>query len=277
MPPRHRVPRQVRLRRTILVTTAILLATAFGIYYSMQGPAPLSRPATEPQHGAPSPTSSLPPLPRLRVAIPVPVWTMLATLRGPVPGYSGPSAVGPARIVAPTWGAAATLPVVARRTHWLEVRVIGRPNGQTAWIPAADVAPTRTPYYIVVDLSRKHLFLFWKGKLRLYAPVGVGARPTPTPVGQYFIALFTRSPNPGYGPFVIVTSGLASTVTDWEEDGTPVITLNGPLDSTTLIAPHGAAVSPESVRVLDSDLQQLRPVPAGTPIDVVPTITPQRP
>jgi L,D-transpeptidase catalytic domain len=208
----------------------------------------------------------------------VPASTTLATLRGPVPGYSGPAAVGPAQIVAPTWGAAVTLPVVARRTHWLEVRTIGRPNGQTAWIPAADVSLTRTRYYILVDLSRKHLLLFWEGKLRLYAPAGVGAPQTPTPVGRYFVAFFTLSPNPGYGPFVIVTSGLASTISDWEEKGTPVITVNGPLYSAALIASHGgAAVSQGSVRLLDNDLQRLRPVPAGTPIDVVSTVTPTRP
>ena len=206
----------------------------------------------------------------------MPASTTLATLRGPVPGYSGPAAVGPPRIVAPTWGAAVTLPVVARRTHWLEVRVIGRPNGQLAWVPAADVSLTRTLYYIMVDLSRKHLLLFRGGKLRLYAPAGVGAPQTPTPVGRYFVAFFTQSPNPGYGPFVIVTSGFASTVTDWEEQGTPVISVNGPLDSAALIVSHGAAVSPGSVRLLDNDLQRLRPVPTGTPIDVVPTVTPPR-
>ncbi|HXY26995.1 MAG TPA: L,D-transpeptidase, partial [Acidimicrobiales bacterium] len=179
MDPHTRAPRQVRLRRTIVVTTAVLLATAFGFYYSMQGPAPRRHPAAE-GHPASSPTTSLPPQRPPRVGIPVPPWTTLATLHGPVPGYPMPAAVGPARIVAPTWGAAVTLPVTARRTHWLEVRVIGRPNGQTAWVRAADVSLTRTPYYIVVDLSRRHLLLFREGKLRLYAPAGVGAPQTPT-------------------------------------------------------------------------------------------------
>ena len=294
LPPRRRVHRQVRLRLTIFATTTILLATAFGIYHSMQGPSPKSHPAAQPRpttpphptntqsfpaakrHLAPSPTTSLPPLPRLRVGIPVPASTTLATLRGPVPGYSGPAAVGPSRVVAPTWGAAVTLPVVARRRHWLEVRVIGHPNGQMVWVPAAAVSLTRTPYYVMVDLSRRHLFLFREGKLRLYAPAGLGALQTPTPVGRYFVAFFTGSPNPGYGPFVIVTSGLASTVTDWEEDGTPVISVNGPLGTAALIATHGAAVSQGSVRLLDNDLQRLRSVPGGTPIDVVPTVTPLR-
>ena len=287
-PHRRRVPRQVRLRRTILVTTAILFATAFGIYYSVQSRAPMTHraassrlttsrshptttqsfPAANP-HPKPSTTSVAP-----HVGIRVPRWTTLATLRGSVSGYSVPAAVGLPRLVAPAWGAAVTLPVVARRPHWLEVRLIGRPNGQTTWVLATDVSLTRTPYFMMIDLSRKHLLVFRMGKLMLYAPAGVGASLAPTPVGQYFVAFFTQSPSPGYGPFVIVTSGLASTVTDWEEEGTPVLTLNGPLDSTAFITSGGAAVSQGSVRLMDDDLQRLRSIPAGTPIDVVPTVTP---
>ena len=301
MAPHPRSLSQVRLRQTILVTGAVLLTTAFGLSQSVQGPTPKRHPAAPPHpttplrptaarphpttrawfaatdgHPASSPTTSRPPPRPPRVGIRVPPWTTLATLHGPVPGYSVPAAVGPARIVAPTWGAAVTLPVTARRTHWLEVRVIGRPNGQTAWVPAADVSLTRTPYYIVIDLSRRHLLLFREGRLRLYAPAGVGAPETPTPLGRYFVGFFTRSPSPGYGPFVIVTSGLASTVTDWEEEGTPVITLHGPLDSAALITTCGAALSQGSVLLRDDDLQRLRPVPAGTPIDVMPTVTPGR-
>ncbi len=276
--PRRRISRQARLRRTILVTTTILLATASGVvYYSIKG----SRPVTggpadmQPARTRPVPRTSTPPsLSRLGIRVSAPRWTALATLNGPVDAYSSPAAVGPSQLLAPTWGAPMTLPVMARRAHWLKVRVVALPRGQTAWIPSAQVTLTWTQYYLIVDLNEKHLLLFRDGNLALYVPVGVGAPQTPTPVGRYFVRFFTRSPNPAYGPFVIVTSCLASTDTAWEEEGTPVITLNGPFESSALTASHGAAVSQGSVLLSDSDLQRLRPVPAGTPIDILAQLSP---
>ena len=276
--PRRRISRQARLRRTILVTTTILLATAFGVaYYSIQGSRPVTGGPAERQSARtrPVPRTSTPPsLSRLGIRVSAPRWTALATLNGPVDAYSRPAAVGPSQLLAPTWGSPMTLPVIGRRAHWLKVRVVGLPSGQTAWIPGAQVTLTRTPYYLIVDLNEKHLLLFRDGTLALYIPVGVGAPRTPTPVGRYFVRFFTRSPNPAYGPFVMVTSCLASTDTAWEEDGTPVITLNGPFESSALTPSHGAAVSQGSVLLSDGDLQRLRPVPAGTPIDILAKLSP---
>jgi hypothetical protein len=125
-----------------------------------------------------------------------------------------------------------------------------------------------------VDLSTHRLLLYDNSKLVLRAPAGLGAPQTPTPAGNYFVALFAQSPSPGYGPFVIVTSALADTITDWEQDGNPMIAITGPLDSQAVINAGGGAVTRGSIGLLDEDLSRLRNVPAGTPIDVVTTLRP---
>jgi len=88
------------------------------------------------------------------------------------------------------------------------------------------------------------------------------------------VASFAPAPNPAYGPFVVVTSAFANTVTDWEQEGKPVVTISGPLDTLAAIQAGGAPLSHGGIRLLDRDVAQLRVVPAGTPIDVVATLKP---
>jgi hypothetical protein len=121
----------------------------------------------------------------------------------------------------------------------------------------------------VVDLTLTRLLLFRHSQLKMCAPAGVGAAVTPTPVGHYFVALFAQPPTPEYGSFVMVTSAFADTVTDWQQAGDPIATIEGPLDSAAAIDRSGARVTTGSVRLLGRDLDRLRVVPSGTPIDVV--------
>jgi hypothetical protein len=104
------------------------------------------------------------------------------------------------------------------------------------------------------------------------APAGVGSAVTPTPVGHYFVALLGQPPTPEYGSFVIVTSAFADTVTDWQQAGDPVVTIEGPLDSAAAIDRSGVRVTTGSVRLLGRDLDRLRVVPSRSPIDVVNTL-----
>ena len=169
-----------------------------------------------------------------------------------------------------TWlGAPSTLPVIAQQPGWFEVRLAQRPNGSTAWVRDADVDTAVTPYRIVVDLATKHLTLYRDGQPVFSAPVGTGLPAYPTPTGQYFVALLAAPPSPGYGAFVMVTSAHSNTITDWENSGDALIALHGPLGSDSQIATTGAAVSHGCIRLHESDLAQLRPVPVGSPIDIV--------
>jgi hypothetical protein len=101
------------------------------------------------------------------------------------------------------------------------------------------------------------------------APAGVGTEANPTPFGYYFVALLAQPPEATWGPFVMVTSAFADTITDWEQANASVITIEGPLNSAGAIGVTGAAVTTGAVRVPAQALQQLRVVPAGTPLDVV--------
>jgi hypothetical protein len=58
--------------------------------------------------------------------------------------------------------------------------------------------------------------------------------------------------------------------TDWENSGDALIALHGPLGSDSQIGTTGAPVSHGCIRLHESDLEQLRPVPVGSPIDIVP-------
>jgi hypothetical protein len=203
---------------------------------------------------------------------------LVATLSGPTPAYADSTTATVLQTIPATYSAATlALPVIAQQNQRVEVRLLQRPNTATAWIAQSSVSLTRTPYHLYVELSTHRLLLYDNSKLVLRAPAGLGAPQTPTPAGNYFVALFAQSPSPGYGPFVIVTSALADTITDWEQDGNPMIAITGPLDSQAVITAGGGTVTRGSIGLLDDDLSRLRNVPAGTPIDVVTTLRPAAP
>jgi lipoprotein-anchoring transpeptidase ErfK/SrfK len=166
-------------------------------------------------------------------------------------------------------GAASILPVIAQQPGWVQVRLAQRPNGSTAWVPAGDVSLASDPYYLVIDVTTTHLGLFKDGQEIANFPVGVGVAGAPTPTGQFFLALFARAPSPGYGNFVIVTSGHSNTYSDWEQSGDAITAIHGSLGADAAIGTRGARVSHGCIRLHNVDLARLRDVPAGTPIDIV--------
>jgi hypothetical protein len=200
---------------------------------------------------------------------------LIATLNGPTPAYADPTTPSVLETIPATYSTATlSLPVIAQQNQRVEVRLLQRPNNVTAWIAQSSVSLSHTPYHLYVELSTNRLFLYDNSKLVLRAPAGLGTPQTPTPAGNYFVALLAQSPSPGYGPFVIVTSALADTVTDWEQDGNPMIAITGPLDSLGVISAGGGTVTRGCIALLADDLSRLRDVPAGTPIDVVPALRP---
>jgi lipoprotein-anchoring transpeptidase ErfK/SrfK len=199
----------------------------------------------------------------------VPAATLTATLTTDAPRSASPGGPVVGTVAATWYGRPSILPVVAQQAGYLDVRVQPRPNGQTAWIPTSDATLGSTPYVIVIHLSSKRLDLYQQGKLVLSAPAGIGTDQYPTPTGPFFVAFFAAPPSPGYGPFVIVTSGHSNTISDWEESGDALMAIHGPLGADAEIGTSGAQVSHGCVRLHVPDLEQLRPVPPGTPVDVV--------
>jgi len=197
--------------------------------------------------------------------------TTLATVLQTAPKYASPGQLAVGTVPATWFGRPSILPVIAAKLGWVRVRVAQRPNGATAWLPASDVTFSSTPYRIVIDTASMRLALYDQGRLVFAAPAGIGTRDDPTPAGDYFVAFDEQppQPNPGYGPFIMVTSAHSPEISDWEGSGDAVIGIHGPLGDDTEIGSTGARVSHGCIRLHDQALERLTAVPPGTPIDVV--------
>jgi lipoprotein-anchoring transpeptidase ErfK/SrfK len=197
--------------------------------------------------------------------------TTVATVLRNAPRYASPGHLATGTVPAAWYGRPSILPVIATRPGWVQVRLAQRPNGSTAWLPDGDVTLASTPYVIVVDTATTHLALYHHGKLVFSAPAGVGTPDDPTPPGEYFVAFDEQppQPNPGYGPFIMVTSAHSVAISDWEGSGDAVIGIHGPLGEDSVIGTTGARISHGCIRLHDQALEQLTAVPPGTPIDVV--------
>ena len=206
-----------------------------------------------------------------RAPFSVPLSTELATLHTDLPRYDRPDQLGSGTVPASWEDRPSVLPVLATAPGWVRVRLAQRPNGSTAWLPADDVRLSSTPYVIVIDLATTHLSLYKHGRLVFTAPAGVGTVSDPTPPGGYFIAFDEEppEPNPGYGPFIIVTSAHSPQIADWEGSGDAVIGIHGPLGADSEIGTIGARISHGCIRLHYAALERLSSLPAGTPIEII--------
>ena len=197
--------------------------------------------------------------------------TLLATVLRTSPRYASPGRRAAGTVPASWYGRPSVLPVIATRPGWVQVRLAQRPNGSTAWLPAGDVTLGRTPYRIVVSDATTRLALYDDGRLVFSAPAGVGTPDDPTPPGAYFVAFDEPppQPDPGYGPFILVTSAHSPAITDWEGSGDAIIGIHGPLGEDAEIGTRGARISHGCIRLHDQALERLTEVPPGTPVDVV--------
>ena len=195
-------------------------------------------------------------------------WSLIATTKGTIPRFAVPGGREDGTVPGRWYGSLSSLPVIGQRPGWFRIRLVTRPNGSTAWVRAADVTITDTPYRIVVDLAAEHLRLYRLGRQIMNAPAGIGTKQDPTPTGQYFVAMLEESPSAGYGPFILVTSAHSDAIGDWEGSDDAVIGIHGPLGDGGLIGTGGAALSHGCIRLQLADLARLRAVPVGTPITI---------
>jgi lipoprotein-anchoring transpeptidase ErfK/SrfK len=249
-------PRRARIAVGILTAAAIASAAALATGCSHDAPA---RPAVADKvHAGTAPEP---------VAAPA-GWSLIATPKGTIPRFASPGSPQDGTVPGRWYGSLSALPVIGQQPGWFRVRLVTRPDGSTAWVRAADVTITDTPYRIVVNLAAEHLRLYRLGKQIMSAPAGIGTKQDPTPTGQYFVAMFEQSPSAGYGPFILVTSAHSDSISDWEGSGDAVIGIHGPLGEAGLIGTSGAALSHGCIRLQLNDLARLRQVPVGTPITI---------
>ena len=258
-----------RVTITVAAIGAATLVTAIAILLSSGGPAG-TRATAIPRHPRPTaPAARASQAARQQPA--EPGFSLVATVKKTAPRYTSPGRGRDGTVPASWYDRPSVLPVIGTAPGWVKVRLAQRPNGSVAWLPAQDVTISNTPFRIVINLATTHLELYDQGRLALSVPAGVGTPDDPTPTGEFFVAFDEPppEPNPGYGPFILVTSAHSPAISDWEGSGDAVIGIHGPLGDDSEIGTTGARISHGCIRLHDPALVRLSEVPPGTPIDIV--------
>jgi lipoprotein-anchoring transpeptidase ErfK/SrfK len=151
--------------------------------------------------------------------------------------------------------------------RWYRVQLPIRPNGATGWVRAAALQLHAVHTRIEVDLSRRQLTLFDRGRRVFAATVAVGSPATPTPIGRYYVnqRLVPDDPNGPYGPAALGVSAFSPVLTGWAQGGP--IGIHGTNEPWSI----GHAVSNGCIRLPNATLARLfRVAVAGTPVVIHP-------
>ncbi len=151
----------------------------------------------------------------------------------------------------PLTRARTVLPVLARATAtdgrpWVRVRLPGRPNGHSGWIPTAGTRPSVTGWQLVVDRSARRVTAYREGHAERSFRAVVGKPSTPTPLGRFFVeeavALSSRTAG---APFALATSARSEVLQEFE-GGPGQIALHG---TSGLAGAPGSAASHGCIRL----------------------------
>lgn len=217
-------------------------------------------------------TTTLPPTTTTTVAPPtVPVSTTLVSAA--VPGsdfatFDAPN--GRETGLAGHWyGFEQTMPVVAEQPGWYQVRMPERPNGSTAWVRAEDVTVSTTPYRIELNVTTTRVTIYKDGYFSFDMPGVFGKSSTPTPLGNYYVAVVERDVPGGYGSVVLDLSAHSEAIKSFQGSGDAIIALHGPFGVQETIRSGGGHLSNGCIRLLPEDQLKLDVIPIGTPVDIV--------
>jgi lipoprotein-anchoring transpeptidase ErfK/SrfK len=148
---------------------------------------------------------------------------------------------------------------------WLHIRLPGRPNGQTGWVPRHTLGPLKAVRTMLrINRATLRATLYRDGRRIWSSRIGIGARSTPTPAGRFWIRSRLRglAGSPTYGPYAFGT-GAYSVLSDWPGGG--VIGIHG-TNQPQLIPgrpSHGC------VRVPNAAITRLWGLmPVGTPVRI---------
>ncbi len=154
----------------------------------------------------------------------------------------------------------------AEGREWIELRIPGRPNGRTGWVPRAALGAVHlTNQLLVVNREKLEMYFYTDGHLVWSAAVAVGKPSTPTPVGRFWIRerFKIEDPQSGYWPYAFGTSDY-STLTDSPAGG--VVGIHGPYYQPQLIP---GAISHGCIRLrVDDDEWLGAHLGLGTPVHV---------
>ena len=136
---------------------------------------------------------------------------------------------------------------------WYRVQLPIKPNGAEGYVRAGAVRLASVRTRIVVQVSKRRLTLFRRGRPILRTTVAVGSKATPTPTGSYYVnqRLVPTDPNGPYGPGAIGISAFSNVLTGWTQGGP--IAIHG----TNAPWSIGKAVSNGCIRIPNSMLKQV--------------------
>ncbi len=181
----------------------------------------------------------------------------------PAPGATEPSQVLPAinELDSPL-----ALLTVTSMGDWYQVLLPTRPNGSTAWVPAAAVNVAVPQFRAELSLSAMDLKVvsIVDGAVVLTSPIGIGAPSTPTPSGLYFVRDHFPTSGGGhpYGPFAFGLSGHSDVHMQFGT-GDGRIAIHGTNQPSSI----GAAASNGCPHVPNDVVLALIPyLPLGTPV-----------
>jgi hypothetical protein len=203
----------------------------------------------------------------------IPSYTVLATLKKRAPGFASAHSTRRAMTVPKSWyGYTTTMPVIAQTATRVKVRLARRPDESTIWIRKRAATFTSTTYALLVDISKRHIYLFRAGRQVGSYPVGVGLPQTPTPTGNYFIAFHAPPNGPGYGAVMLETSAHSKVFRTFEGGNDAIIAIHGPItaQSDHQIGKNGTRISNGCIRMHDRQLLKVAKVPDGTPLVLAP-------
>jgi L,D-transpeptidase catalytic domain len=152
------------------------------------------------------------------------------------------------------------------KATWYRVQLPIKPNGIEGYVRARDVKLASVRTRIVIQVSKRRLTLFRRGRRVLRTTVAVGSSATPTPTGSYYVnqRLIPIDTSGPFGPGAIGISAFSNVLTGWTQGGP--IAIHGTNEPWSI----GRAVSNGCIRVRNPVLRKLfAATPAGTPVVVL--------
>jgi lipoprotein-anchoring transpeptidase ErfK/SrfK len=159
--------------------------------------------------------------------------------------------------------------VVGEQAGWLQVNIPAKPNGSVGWVKADDVTTYITPFYVLIELSKRRLTACNSGVVIAREPAGIGAPNLGlTPTGTFYLMDLLRNPKSkqaGYGPFSFGLNGFTedAKVAKQFDDGR--LAIHG-----TTSKGIGTPVSHGCIRISNTAITKLaKTLFLGTPVQIV--------
>jgi lipoprotein-anchoring transpeptidase ErfK/SrfK len=157
------------------------------------------------------------------------------------------------------------LAVTARRPGWVRVRT-SLDKHHAGWLPLKSGALFEQPRTLVIDLSKRTLTVFHRGRMTDRYRVAIGTAATPTPRGRFAVTdrLRTKSESSDYGCCILALNAHQPKIAQGWGGGDRVA-----IHATPHTWTIGKRVSHGCVRATNKALHQLmRKVRLGTPVTI---------